>query len=325
MSWGSTINVVGLIRNEQIRDEIGLDDDQIKEIYSIHAELCDEIRDDLPLLAIGGTKSKIEGRFHEFEDEICSLLSTEQLDRLQQARWQLAAQRFGLDRVVSTEDFQTCSGLNSEGASELQDQVKQLHDEKTQQKKMLVREFNLEFLKRLDADDEQLLADTMKDDFEARFLETELFVDDRRKAVSFGTCSAISLSQMLKKDHVKELGLTDEQVERIRDLGQVRNKNEFCPGVEKILSANQMTKFDRIAITALCDKGTANAIVFGPLADQLGIDTSNRKELLTYARELDEDLDRDCKLIDEDFKNRTAEVIREQIGADLLGQPIDFE
>jgi len=97
---------MGLLQNEQVREELGIVDDQMEEIRALGEEMRDEMRSvfqglrDLPederRAAFEGMREKMEGLRADMESKMNRVLLPHQVDRLKQINVQMDVQRRGV-------------------------------------------------------------------------------------------------------------------------------------------------------------------------------------------------------------------------------------
>lgn len=292
-SNGIKYDLFSRLQNKEIREASGIPAELQTEILLMYESLSNQIHNDT-LDAILD-ESKVKDRFRKIHEEASSLITNEQLERIQIAAAKIDIGEVGLSKFAE-------SRANTLGLQLGETQIQTLIDCREDYEKKLKeranslrREYNQRWFDSLDGKHRKKLAEFAKSDSFDQWLETKLLSDTERKnQLPLRRPSDLARKICYSKSVRKQHQITAEQLEAVEDARKQHLEKPLAERaqatnaeVQNILDDNQFASLSLESWHKNAERvGTLDEFINGDPANFLELEEAERESLFEKSKQL---------------------------------------
>lgn len=273
-----------LLKRPEIREAIGVSDEQFIDLHQVHSELTQEVKEKLADLIVSEDKSLVEDRFFEVESQLTGALSAQQLEQLAQISLQESIASHGLIKVLNTERIQQRLELKEQD----QQTLAQLEDSMERSStKADCRIANERLIAELN-DEQANQLESYFENFDSGFLAQPLFAGKHQKAFSKRVTQNSLWLTIGSRQTRTDLKLTESQTNELKQLRRTESlESDAAKLIQGVLSIEQAVKFHNLVAARETKRwGTARALANGHLKSLLNISDQESEKLVKLGQQL---------------------------------------
>lgn len=359
---GFEYDIMSLLKDEQVRQEIGLSDDQLEKMKAIKSEVDNNMGEIMSAIGSEEKRNEVKNRILGAEEVLYNLLEPEQANRLGQLRNQIGIARYGVVPYLSRKSMLRGAGLSDESIEEFQNQSNKLLRQIKSEKEELNKRLNRELMEELSRVKRRKLQDIIPAQQFDKLLQSPLFVS---QPVSMEKLSkqVLKLIDVIGKQEIRKgLEVSSRQEEEISTAAKdyrsrIVNKHErlnnspvkqtarekadslraFINGLdldfenelEDILSAKQWTQLLGMQIEMEAKRlGTVGAITTGQIAHQLKLNPDETERIYDKGLKLEKVRQKELEQLNHRLRESAYDLFDRRSSksiADLVGRPADLK
>lgn len=359
---GLEYDVMSLLKNEAVRDDIELTEDQYAAMTKVKNTLNANVAEFIQSMTSEKMES-VKSQIIATEAQLAAMLKPEQFQRLQQLKNQMGINRFGLASYLNTKSMLTGMGLSPDAAEQFKSKTEELKEELKSKMAEANREANVKLLERVSKRQRDKVKNLLGEDNYEKFLASKLFSDSKPKLRKLNR-NQVSMLYALQSPKVrKELEIVDDQYNDIRELkseydhrlsdaseelfGQFTDGTpvterakklkelsdeshlEFESELRRVLLDFQSKRLDQIVAELETTRmGTVGSLCYGLLSKKLSIKEDEIESLFETGMELEKVRIEQASKLKKDFDQQILALLppaQEKRMANLLGETASFK
>ena len=358
---GFEYDIMSVLKNQNIRDEIAVTEDQLAAMKSIQQQMTAEL---LPQTVAGATSKdigrKLEAQVKATELLLQNNLSEQQITRLEQIKNQIRFDRFGAAALATSGYLEKDLNLPTELAKSIRSKVETLKTKHSQEISQLYRQAHQKIFAELPGRKKSKLESLTSDEFQEKWISQPLFREKpKRRYRSFPT--AVSFLQLLSDKEVRDaIEMVDSQFADVMKLKQefdkkleaqsnellagpgkqlsisqrgkqlaklnVENKKEFEVKLRESLLDHQVDQLVEIAIEIeVKNAGTIQCICNGTISERIDLKEAEAKKIYSLATDLHKELQTKVKRLESNLNDQVVKLLPNFDQAQRLGPPVGFK